>query len=230
VIVYKVTNKSNGKVYIGQTVRTLEVRWKEHTKNNSHCSALHSAISKYGEEVFEIEVIDFAQSIDELNEKEKHWISHYNSIAPNGYNLDSGGRNKVVSQITREKMSKSRSGGKYPHKGVPRTEEAKRKIGLANKGHPYYPGVFTEESRKRIALANSIPVNRYTKDGCYIDSFESACEAGRQLGICSSNISYACGGKRKTAGGFIWRYKNESAVSENRRSGGEDNIETTPRI
>lgn len=47
-------------------------------------------------------------------------------------------------------------------------------------------------------------VHRYTLDGEYIDSFRSAVEASRQLGIPFANIYRCCNGERKTANGFKW--------------------------
>lgn len=230
-IIYKITNKVNGKVYIGQTTRSIEKRWKEHINHKSHCSALHSAIVRYGAEKFCVEVIDVAASIDELNTKEAYWIEKYKSIAPYGYNLDSGGKNKIICQFTRDKMSKSRKGVSKPHTGIPRSEKTKEKISLANKGHPYYPGVLTEDGRKRISQAQSISVSRYTKNGEYIDTFESATKAQQEIGVCSANITIVCKGRRKTAGGYVWRYANGTrTVSEGGRSGGEDNHEDTPRV
>ena len=59
----------------------------------------------------------------------------------------------------------------------------------------------------RIKKAQGVEVNRFSKDGVYIDYFESAAEAERVLKIPNQNINKCCQGKRKTAGGYIWRYK-----------------------
>lgn len=75
-IIYKATNKINNKVYIGQTVRSLEVRMSEHKRHNY--TAFDKAINKYGLENFDVEVIDTAKDINELNEKEIYWIKYYN--------------------------------------------------------------------------------------------------------------------------------------------------------
>ena len=70
-IVYKVTNRINGKVYVGQTTRPLIVRWRQHTAPSvTKCLALHRAIMKYGRENFTVEQIDVASNRDELNKKE----------------------------------------------------------------------------------------------------------------------------------------------------------------
>ena len=53
-IIYKITNRINGKVYIGQTRMSLNVRWWHHC-NRKDCPALHHAIKKYGAENFTVE-------------------------------------------------------------------------------------------------------------------------------------------------------------------------------
>lgn len=93
--IYKITNKTNGSIYIGQTRITIEQRWKEHCRvsfsetNSENNSPLHAAIRKYGIDNFEIEQVE---ECDEniLNDREIYWISHYNSYH-NGYNASLGG-------------------------------------------------------------------------------------------------------------------------------------------
>lgn len=98
-IIYKITNQINGKVYIGQTCKTLKHRFNQHcessrryNRNKKHLCLFHTAIIKYGEDNFICEEIDIADSKIELNEKEKYWISFYKSnIYEFGYNLTEGG-------------------------------------------------------------------------------------------------------------------------------------------
>ena len=52
----------------------------------------------------------------------------------------------------------------------------------------------------------SIPILQFAKDGELIKEWPSACEAERQLGICQSHICQCIKGRRKSAGGFVWRY------------------------
>lgn len=52
----------------------------------------------------------------------------------------------------------------------------------------------------------SLPILQFSKDGTLIKEWPSASEAGRQLGICQSNICYCLNGRYKSAGGYIWRY------------------------
>lgn len=64
-------------------------------------------------------------------------------------------------------------------------------------------GIKTKEIRKQRK------VKQYSVDGRLLALFMDNAEAGRKTGICSENISRCANGKRKTAGGFIWRYSDE---------------------
>jgi group I intron endonuclease len=146
-IIYKITNSINDKVYIGQTVESLKKRWNRHTwvctiKRNA--MAITNAIVKYGKENFIIEEIDKADDIEELNEKEIYYINLYKSISPNGYNLTTGGNNKRLSEETKRKISESNKGRKTSdetrkklsdsHKGVKFSNERRLKMSISNKG------------------------------------------------------------------------------------------------
>ena len=86
--IYKIINKINNKVYIGQSIRPIEQRFQRHINdaiNNTLDTHLARAIRKYGKDNFSIELIDTATTQDELNSKEQYWIRFYNSIC-DGYN------------------------------------------------------------------------------------------------------------------------------------------------
>ena len=99
-LIYKVTNKQNNKVYIGQTVKSLSQRRAEHKHRflyeNSH-NKFYNAIKKYGWENFEWEVLEESNdwTYDILDIKEKYYIKLYNSIE-SGYNILEGGKNNFV--------------------------------------------------------------------------------------------------------------------------------------
>lgn len=87
--IYKITNKINNKSYIGQSV-FIEERWKEHKENAwDKISPLYEDMRKYGIKNFSFNIIEECDT-DLLNEKEKYWISFYNSYL-NGYNKTKGG-------------------------------------------------------------------------------------------------------------------------------------------
>ena len=130
-IVYKITNTKNGKVYIGQTIRTLEARFNRHKNdalNNILDTHFARAIRKYGIDAFTAEIIDTAENQEELTKKEQYWILYYNSVEE-GYNetsatSKSGGntyssKTEEEMEIIKAKISESKKGGKNPKaKGV----------------------------------------------------------------------------------------------------------------
>lgn len=94
--IYKYTNKINNKVYIGKSIN-LETRLKKHYQSynreldSEYNSLLHQAMRKNGIDNFSCDIICKC-SKEELNEKEFYYIKYYNSKAPNGYNVASGGQ------------------------------------------------------------------------------------------------------------------------------------------
>ena len=95
--IYKITNKLNGKVYIGQTIKSLKERFEKHCwgtteKDQYHLNmAIKKAIRKYGKENFTIELIEEVETT-KLDEREVYWISFYDSYNK-GYNCTLGGQN-----------------------------------------------------------------------------------------------------------------------------------------
>lgn len=138
-IIYVITNKINGKQYVGQTKGSLEQRWNQHKHYASHCYALKAAISKYGADNFSIEQIDSANSREELNEKERYWIEKLNTLSPNGYNLTTGGDCTTICQETLDKMSKALQ-------GHPVSEETREKLRVAHTGRQ-----ASEETKELIS-------------------------------------------------------------------------------
>ena len=93
-VIYKITNKVNGKIYIGQTIKDVKERFYQHcariTGEAVLNMAIHRAIFKYGKENFTLEVLETIDS-SLLNEREQYWISHFDSYN-NGYNSTEGGQ------------------------------------------------------------------------------------------------------------------------------------------
>lgn len=137
-IIYKITNKINGKLYIGLTSVSLRERWTNHKSNcrnaAKYTSALYCAMRKYGAENFIIEIIDTAQTIEELNIKEKTYIKALNTLSPGGYNLDEGGGSQNCHPETRKKISAKLKGRAIKNrmngapKGRPVSDERKAQI------------------------------------------------------------------------------------------------------
>lgn len=125
-IIYKIINTQTSQVYIGQTIRTLEQRLNRHKNdalNNVIDTHFARAIRYYGWEVFQAEIIDTAETQEELNKKEQYWIRYYDSVNT-GYNetdaISKCGGNTYQSKtpeemkIISEKIRQSKLGGKNP--------------------------------------------------------------------------------------------------------------------
>jgi len=154
-IIYKATNKINGKMYIGQTVKSLNRRISRHignALNNRDTYYFHKAIRKYGIDNFKWEIVKECDSLEELNKAEIKMIKKYNTFN-NGYNLNLGGGSNNGfrhTEETKKKISESLIGEKHPLYGKHRSEETKKKIGDANRGEKCYNyGKHRSEETKR---------------------------------------------------------------------------------
>src|SRR5210317_2664073 len=115
-IIYKITSPS-GKVYVGQTIRSFEKRMQEHKDSKSSCSAVKNAIDKYKDQM-KYEIIEANIPQEQLDEREIHWIKELNSLAPNGYNLTSGGHaRQIISQETIDRVQVSKNETKIEKDG-----------------------------------------------------------------------------------------------------------------
>ena len=113
-IIYCFTNLVNDKKYIGQSIRNDNSRYQNHKSAylretaSDFDSPLHRAFRKYGFENFAYEIIiKDIDNIDLLNELEIYFIKKYNSLIPNGYNVEPGGKNssKPKTQEQKEKLT-----------------------------------------------------------------------------------------------------------------------------
>src|SRR2546430_190514 len=88
-IIYEIENLQTGKRYVGQTTGTLQQRFREHSRGTR--MLISQAIRKYGEANFRSSVLAEGRDQRELDSLEVHWIAERQSLAPNGYNLTTGG-------------------------------------------------------------------------------------------------------------------------------------------
>jgi group I intron endonuclease len=192
--IYKITNRLNGKIYIGQTARTLERRWKEHCCPSSNCPLLNNAIRKYKRENFTIEQIDCVDR-EEANAKERYWIDYYDSAnKEKGYNLSLGGEFGSFNQETLKKMSESHKGEKNNFYGKHHTEACRLKMSKLKKG--LYVGDKHPKARKVRCLDTG-------------EVFNTIKEAEQKYNISHGKITQVCQNMvgRKTAGGMRWAYE-----------------------
>lgn len=99
--IYKITKKENGKSYIGQS-NDIERRIKEHQYKID--IPVELAIKKYGIDAFTYEVVEEC-SLEQLDEREIHWIEYYNTYKGFGYNCNPGGGNNRSENNGRTKLT-----------------------------------------------------------------------------------------------------------------------------
>lgn len=103
---YRITNKINGKIYIGQTVQP-DKRWYQHkymSAQDQPIMVISHAIKKYGNDAFDFEVIAGCKTWDDANDTETLLVSQYNCLVPNGYNVACGGINAPKSETWKQAM------------------------------------------------------------------------------------------------------------------------------
>lgn len=147
--IYKITNTVNGKSYIGQTRNdAVKTRIRDHLTGNSKGNRiLKNAVKKHGREAFTFEILHDGIIPEFLDTLEIETIQKFNTLAPNGYNLDSGGnRNKTRSEETKRRLSKANKGKPGPWKGKTFSEEHRRNLSASHMGK-----IFSETSRRRMS-------------------------------------------------------------------------------
>lgn len=111
--IYKITDRTNNKVYIGQTKRDIYKRFAEHIyralnsqRKNDRTLAIYIAIVNHKPENFQVELLENVEGTPkQVDEREIYWIKQYDSTNPDkGYNLDKGGH--VISEVCRKAAEK----------------------------------------------------------------------------------------------------------------------------
>jgi group I intron endonuclease len=141
-IIYKATGPT-GRVYIGQTTYALKIRKGQHkyrAKKQDRRGVFQIALLEHGFDNFIWEQIDHADTVEELDRKEKEWITFYDSMNPKkGYNGTDGGMGGHLSAEARRKIGRA-------HEGKFVSEETLRKISEWHTGR-----TFGEEARRRMS-------------------------------------------------------------------------------
>ena len=234
-IIYKVTNKINNKVYIGQTIQTLSQRRNKHyyKANNEANINTHfiNALRKYPKESFSWEIIDQANSQEELENKDKYWIQYYNSIN-DGYNTKDGGETIIVTDKFLEScgshpfyafdLKGNKLGEFLNQREFARDHKmSKGDIYKMLKNQLYYSnGVicidkdsFTQQRLKdciKVAKGKTTPfIARKIETGEIFGPFINKTECKKFLNLKSNHIREVLDKKRKSQEGYIFQYCNE---------------------
>ena len=202
--IYKIMNP-NGRIYIGQSTNIDNRR--KHYKNNSgkRQPKIFYSLKKYGWEQHIFEIIEEC-TLEQLNEREVYWKKYYLEQAEYDWSkvlfcelYDNGGG--PLSEETRKKMSYSKLGTKL-------SIEIKDKIRNSKLGTKHSKETKEKMSEMRIGKTTSKTVLQFDIDGNFIKEWSSGRQASLELKICYSHINKLLNGCGKTAGGFIWKFKN----------------------
>jgi group I intron endonuclease len=198
--IYLITNMETKKQYVGQTMcKDVERRWSQHRwpSNRNLGTYLSNAFKKYGIENFKFQIICICFDED-CNRFEQEYITKFNTLSPNGYNIESGGNNHVCHVDTKKKLSEMNKGKNNPQFGKKWTKELKDKRQKESIGdkNPNYGS--KSPNRKTIGM--------YDLQNILIEKFNSIREAYKKTKITESSISGVCNGRHKKAGGFIWKF------------------------
>ena len=177
----------NGKVYVGQTYRTIYSRYREHIRYNGYNRYLKNAMLSHNHSVKILEIVDK----DDANSAEITYIKCYNAFDKRyGYNLTEGGD------------------------GVTMTPEIRKKIGVANSGEKngrygthWCP---PPETREKSRQARMKPI-RCRETGKVYESLTAAC---KDTGATIGKINYCALGLADTTGGYTWEYVGEEVYRD----------------
>lgn len=216
--IYKIINIYNGKLYLGKSL-LIKYRWKKHLwalKKGVHVNNhLQSAYNKYGSENFLFEILEYCCK-SKVCQREKYWIKKLKSCNPLfGYNKTKGGDGLVATDEIKEKISKSLLGIKHSTErklnqrvsqlGKKKSDLTKNLLSklqienyINNPERAKSQGKYRRKSIQQFSLKNKL-----------VKTFISAREAERETGVDISSITKCCNNKGyyKSAGGFIWKYK-----------------------
>ena len=208
--IYKITNKLNGKVYIGQSIH-IKTRWIQHINAKDNV-LIHKSIQKYGAENFSFEVL-LECPAEMLNDWERDMIALYDCISPNGYNLTEGGENTYqISDEVKLKISNS-------HKGYKFSEEAKRKMSEARKGKaPWNKGKTNVYSEEALLKMSELKKGKQLSEETRLKMSESRKgHPGYNKGVPMSKeakikISEKLKGRTSTTKGKHWKIENGKRI------------------
>jgi group I intron endonuclease len=204
-VIYKIENKTNGKVYIGQTTR-FSTRMSAHfnTQSKFNPSILKNAIAKYGKDNFLVTTLYTAFNKAELDRAEIEFIAKYDSIKK-GYNCKEGGSYGKHTPETIEKLRKSSLGNK---RNFGKKKSREIKITFAKSQGVTLPILATELSTGRQTV--------------YVAQFETS-----EFGFSQTKVSRCLNNKAKdgtllTHKGHTFEYINHAnqsgSVDHNRTS------------
>lgn len=241
--VYMITNKINGKRYVGVSIDPYR-RFKEHCRYAGvRKSPMYDDMDLYGMDNFLFEVLEHGVSEAEHLDKERYYIQKYNTYSSElGYNRNKGGSSVVHhTEETKRKISQSLKGHVFPQSRNEKIRKAmlgreykeewkknlsKSRVGrFAGQNNPFYGKTHTTETIQHFRQVHSRrPVYQLDDDFNILREFMSCLDAARWLelnGFCkksstaSGRLYMICntGKINSTAYGFHWKYKEGQSTN-----------------
>ena len=197
-IIYKYTNQINNKVYIGQTINEYKRKYAHKHTLNSWRSYFYNAIKKYGYDKFVYEILEEVDDTDvkelkiKLDTLEQKYIFVYKSNDPNfGYNLTLGGGGTLgLKQSKESNLKRSRT-----HKAKCKTLTKEQVI-------------FLQSCNKHDYLAHHTCVSKFTRDGKFLERFDTLKDAAKSVNGNYNSLSRAIN-RDGVFKGYIWKLEEQ---------------------
>lgn len=230
-IIYKHINKTNGKIYVGQTCQTLSQRWRngDGYKNSTY---FYHAIKKYGWDNFEHIILECGLDKNIVNEREKYWIKYYQANDERyGYNLsDGGGTEYLFNQRHKENHQKAINSALgisviclnnkkiYSTMAQATLDTGAEHISdcckgkMATSGKDKNGNALYWKYLHEYTGTEHIEIKKQKRKKTTVQCvntgiiYDSAKAAERATGINSSSIGRCCNGIRNSAGGYKWKW------------------------
>lgn len=225
--IYKITCKTTNKVYIGQSVdinyRFSQYKFLNCVKNQRK---IYNSLKKYGytNHIFEVlEVYDFYNQ-KLITEREQYFIDYYKNCGYVLLNIKDAGSCGKHDDKTKRKIGESNklrlTGRKLSEQHVENIKKSlinnKRRLGTKHSietkekmKNSHVGKKKTLEHSRKISESKKKKIQQYTLDKKLINEFDCANDAAEKLNFKSAKHIRSCAsGIKKSAYGFIWKYKN----------------------
>jgi len=216
-IIYKITNLTENKVYIGQTKQSSEKRFKRH-KSGIRGSNKFIRESYLKNHDLIIEELFYCFNDYDLNYFEKLFIAEYNSLYPNGYNLTSGGTHlcyatDYTKNLISSKLKEHYKNNPHPWKGRKFTEDHCNNLSKVRKG---FDSEKRKIARKKAHEKQRVPIIAINLKSGERLWFESITDCAKILDLEARNIGGVLNGRdgRVSHKGYTFEYENKPNVQK----------------
>ena len=229
ICIYKIENKINKKVYIGQSInyekRMLEHIWGRKNEKQHIQQVIDRAIKKYGKENFNFEKIIDCENQEEADELERYYIKKYNSLKPNGYNVLKGGRfqqgawnsKKIkVYDLEANFLGEYESASEYErlfpkYNALQINASCRKKTRCKDKMFRFAEDEKPEKYVKPESCRKK-KIYQYDIYGNFINEYESVSIASQKTKIPRPQISNCLIGHTLTAKNYQWKYFKKDKI------------------